>query len=248
MTRSSMMPPERDPAAESNSDRQSLRAPVIRRGLSRRPRRTRWAVIGTAGVLVISSGAAAAYMSSQPASATSDPASELRCYFQSIVPDGFDGDYYTTAARAASPSDGEAASTGEVTTSGALETCAALWRDGVLTHDGVRRPADDADAAGQRTYDIPKLAVCQLRTRIAVVFPDDPDTCESHELDVYLYPPGTTAHAAAPVVAPQTPPDRATTPTVPSSFRQPAAPGPGDHTQAAWPNPANPADTEPPKQ
>lgn len=189
MTRSLTVPPERDPRPEWRSAQQRMLASVIRHGWPRRSRRSwRWAIAGLAGGLVLSGGAATAYMVGKPASERN----QLRCYHQATLADGDDGFMGTTVVGAERASDGRI---DEVVASvdSAVETCAAMWREGFLTAAGktsgyeLQRREDDGTLF-QREYDVPPLAPCTLDNGIAAVFPGEPGTCEDLGLPRLLPP------------------------------------------------------------
>lgn len=166
MTQLPQLPPHRSmPAAARHSTRRLLEdaaaAPTggLRRWLSR------GVVIGGTAALVLTSGAAVAFVALAPATEQGI----VRCF---TLPElGTADDFYGTDTAQAS-----ATNDGPVPIADALAACSDLWRQGALTY-GVKTPQGPPQNSSRTVYDVPQLTACVLDSGAAGVFPADSDIC-----------------------------------------------------------------------
>jgi hypothetical protein len=132
------------------------------------PRGRRWAsrgvVLGVAGALVASGGAAAAYVTF----AQANDRSVVRCF---TVPDPGSEETFsgTDVALVGSPTDDAAL------IDDALGLCRQLWSDGVIRPGS---PNAVGPEPGVSSYPVPDLTACVLDSGIAGVFPAGVEICD----------------------------------------------------------------------
>lgn len=126
---------------------------------------SRTVVIGAAAGLVLTGGAAVAYVAFAPAT----DQGIVRCFTLPEV--GTDDDYYGSDAALASPTQD-----GPIPITDAVALCADGWRQGALRY-GVAN-AQGPDQGSPRTlFPVPELTACVLDNGIAGVFPADAGIC-----------------------------------------------------------------------
>lgn len=144
------------PPAARAAQRQLLEEWITTKHASRR-----WAprtlAAGIAAVVLLSGGAATAYVAFAPAT----DRSKVRCYSEASI--GSDTDYHGTEA-------GVPSSAGGVDDPIAL--CAAIWRAGI-----IRVGSYHADGPASEPQPVPPLVACALQNGVAAVFPGDAQTC-----------------------------------------------------------------------
>lgn len=137
---------------------------LLEDAVRRAPHCRRWTApvtLASGAVIVLTTGAAAAYVALAPAT----DHSRVRCYSEASLGGG--GSYKGTDA--GTP---ESSTAGKITAVAPLDLCSALWRAGVVLPGHTH-----AETPVSQPQPIPPLVACTLKDGVAAVFPGDVQTC-----------------------------------------------------------------------
>ncbi|MCU1678454.1 MAG: hypothetical protein JWM93_3212 [Frankiales bacterium] len=150
-----LFPPERAPFVRDLLEREAANSRTNRRGW-----KSPGVLLSIGTAVVLSAGAAAAYVAFAPAT----DHSRVRCY--TVPAAGGRDTFFGTDAGVANSADGSVAAIA------ALDLCGALWRSGVIAAGRAQ-----ADLPEPGLHPVPPLVACRLPDGVAAVFPGTAELC-----------------------------------------------------------------------